>query len=86
MMNIMLRLGERGFGGSVSSRPLLIDLENNRWRFNLICRCGLIDIVANFTPVRSYIGVMVTGGSRTAILDRFSANVPGSKRYHSMLG
>jgi hypothetical protein len=75
MTNIMRRLGERGFAGSVGSRPLLIDLENNRWRFKLICRCGLTDIVANFTPVRSYIGVMVTERLRKAILDRFSAQM-----------
>jgi hypothetical protein len=40
MMNIMLRLVERGegaFGGSVGSRPLVIDLVNNRFRSNFIC-------------------------------------------------
>jgi hypothetical protein len=39
----MLRLGERaegGFGGSVSSMPLVIDLANRRLKSNVICRCG----------------------------------------------
>jgi hypothetical protein len=34
-INIMLRFGDRGddsFGGSVRSRPLVIDLANNRLR------------------------------------------------------
>jgi hypothetical protein len=39
-MNMTLRLAERGddgFGGSGGSRPLLIDLANNRWRSNFSC-------------------------------------------------
>jgi hypothetical protein len=42
-MNIMLRLAERddgGFGGSVNSTPLVIDLANNRLRSGFICRDG----------------------------------------------
>jgi hypothetical protein len=61
MTNITLRFAERdegGFGGSVGSRPLVIDLANNRFRSNFQ---GNSNIIANFGPVRSYIGVMVTG-------------------------
>jgi len=80
MTNMMLRFAERGdggFGGSLNSRPLVIDLANSRLRSGFICRGGQLDIIANFEPARSYIGVMVTG--------RLQKGHFGSNRHCSML-
>jgi hypothetical protein len=71
------RTGDGGFGGSLNSRPLVIDLANSRLRSGFICRGGQLDIIANFEPARSYIGVMVTG--------RLQKGHFGSNRHCSML-